>query len=296
VTLFAGHDLACRRGERLVFTGLSFRVATGAALLLRGPNGSGKSSLLRCMAGLLAPVAGMQIWDDQPIALDADAHRGRLRYLGHQDAVKPALTVLENLARVGRELQLQQLLPHLLLAAAEIGDIGGEHAGARDQLAPEGQQRIEGGAHVGAMAEIVAEIDHAVAADDARLERAMQGRELVGLAVDRRDGPHALALAQHGKLVAIGHARRFPDASCSRCDERDPPLANRRASHGTEISPMQKARALPIRERAGLARYRRSAKVAGQAAFSTCSSFLVAAVSSMASTAASSRTRRSSAA
>jgi heme exporter protein A len=113
VTLFAGHDLACRRGERLVFTGLSFRVAAGAALLLRGPNGSGKSSLLRCMAGLLAPVAGMQTWDDQPIALDADAHRCRLRYLGHQDAVKPALTVLENLAL------WQQL--HGLHDAAAIG-------------------------------------------------------------------------------------------------------------------------------------------------------------------------------
>ena len=97
MTLFAGHDLACRRGERLVFTALSFRVAAGGALLLRGPNGSGKSSLLRCMAGLLAPIAGTQTWDDRPLALDLDAHRGRLRYLGHQDAVKPALTVLENL-------------------------------------------------------------------------------------------------------------------------------------------------------------------------------------------------------
>jgi heme exporter protein A len=97
VTLFAGHDLACRRGERLVFAGLSFRVAAGGALLLRGPNGSGKSSLLRCMAGLLTPIAGTETWDDRPIALDVDAHRSRLRYLGHQDAVKPALTVLENL-------------------------------------------------------------------------------------------------------------------------------------------------------------------------------------------------------
>jgi heme exporter protein A len=98
VTLFAGQNLACRRGERLVFCGLSFRVAAGEALLLRGPNGSGKSSLLRCMAGLLAPVAGTQTWDDRPLALDPDGHRGRLRYLGHQDAVKPALSVLENLA------------------------------------------------------------------------------------------------------------------------------------------------------------------------------------------------------
>lgn len=113
MTLFAGHDLACRRGERLVFSGLSFRVAAGAALLLRGPNGSGKSSLLRCMAGLLTPVGGVQTWDEQPIALDVDVHRGRLRYLGHQDAVKPALTVLENLAL------WQQL--HGLRDAAAIG-------------------------------------------------------------------------------------------------------------------------------------------------------------------------------
>ncbi len=98
MTVFAGQDLACLRGERLVFSGLSFRVAAGETLLLRGPNGSGKSSLLRCMAGLLAPVAGTQTWNDRPVADDADSHRARLRYLGHQDAVKPALTVHENLA------------------------------------------------------------------------------------------------------------------------------------------------------------------------------------------------------
>lgn len=97
MTVFAGQDLACLRGERLVFTGLSFRIAAGEALLLRGPNGSGKSSLLRCMAGLLAPIAGAQTWNDQPIANDAESHRARLRYLGHQDAVKPTLTVRENL-------------------------------------------------------------------------------------------------------------------------------------------------------------------------------------------------------
>jgi heme exporter protein A len=98
VTVFAGQDLACLRGERLVFTGLSFRVAAGETLLLRGPNGSGKSSLLRCMAGLLAPIAGTLTWNDQPVADDTDGHCARLRYLGHQDAVKPALSVQENVA------------------------------------------------------------------------------------------------------------------------------------------------------------------------------------------------------
>lgn len=97
MSTFAGRDLTCQRGERLVFADLSFSVAAGGALLLRGPNGSGKSSLLRCMAGLLLPITGVQSWDGQSVAQDLETHRARLRYLGHQDAVKTALTVAENL-------------------------------------------------------------------------------------------------------------------------------------------------------------------------------------------------------
>jgi len=51
-------DLACRRGERLLFRGLSFDLAAGEALHLAGPNGIGKTSLLRIVAGLLRPFAG----------------------------------------------------------------------------------------------------------------------------------------------------------------------------------------------------------------------------------------------
>lgn len=51
-------DLACRRGERLLFRGLSFSLAAGEALQVAGQNGTGKSSLLRMLAGLLRPEAG----------------------------------------------------------------------------------------------------------------------------------------------------------------------------------------------------------------------------------------------
>ena len=84
----AATDLACLRGGRLVFAGLSFRLGPGGALVLTGPNGSGKSSLLRLVAGLVPAFAGTLDWTGAP---------GSIAYLGHQDAVKPALTVREAL-------------------------------------------------------------------------------------------------------------------------------------------------------------------------------------------------------
>ena len=94
---FEGRSLQCRRGGRDVFAGLDFDLPPGGALLLTGPNGSGKSSLLRLMAGLLRPAAGDLLWDGRPIAEAPEAHAGRLHYLGHLDAVKPVLSVAENL-------------------------------------------------------------------------------------------------------------------------------------------------------------------------------------------------------
>jgi heme exporter protein A len=98
MTSLTARDLACRRGERLVFQRLSFTLEAGGALLLTGPNGSGKSSLLRLLAGLLPPLSGALAWDGEPVARDPAAHRARLQYLGHLDALKPVLTVAETLA------------------------------------------------------------------------------------------------------------------------------------------------------------------------------------------------------
>ena len=86
------------RGGRQVFAGLSFALAPCDVLVLRGPNGSGKSSLLRLLAGFLVPAAGQIAWDGAAIALDPAAHRARLHYVGHADAVKGPLTARENLA------------------------------------------------------------------------------------------------------------------------------------------------------------------------------------------------------
>jgi heme exporter protein A len=95
---FTGSALACRRAERLVFRGLDFTLGAGEALVLRGPNGSGKSSLLRIMAGLAQAAAGRLEWDGADIAQDRWTHAARLAFVGHLDAIKPALTVAENLS------------------------------------------------------------------------------------------------------------------------------------------------------------------------------------------------------
>jgi heme exporter protein A len=87
-------ELACIRGGRQVFSGLRLELAGGEALQVTGPNGAGKSSLLRLLAGLVQPSAGRIALEggDPELTVGEQAH-----YLGHQDAVKPALSVRENL-------------------------------------------------------------------------------------------------------------------------------------------------------------------------------------------------------
>lgn len=89
-----GHSLTCVRGGHEIFAGLDLAVASGQALAVTGANGAGKSSLLRMIAGLL-PLAGGAIrleGGTDELTLAEQAH-----YLGHRDALKPSLTVRENL-------------------------------------------------------------------------------------------------------------------------------------------------------------------------------------------------------
>jgi len=98
MSIFSGQNLICVRGERTVFSGLDFNLDAGGALVLIGPNGSGKSSLLRLMTGLLPPFSGTVAWENTAIGEDPEAHGGRMHYVGHFDAVKPVLSVAENVA------------------------------------------------------------------------------------------------------------------------------------------------------------------------------------------------------
>ncbi|QGN54363.1 heme ABC exporter ATP-binding protein CcmA [Novosphingobium sp. Gsoil 351] len=79
----AAHDLACRRGDRVLFRGLGFALNPGEALHLAGPNGIGKSSLIRILVGLLRPYAGSVervgslALADERLALDGHLPLGR---------------------------------------------------------------------------------------------------------------------------------------------------------------------------------------------------------------------------
>ncbi|PVE24440.1 heme ABC transporter ATP-binding protein CcmA [Microvirga sp. KLBC 81] len=87
------NNLACDRGGRRIFEGVSFTLQPGEALVITGRNGAGKSSLLELLAGRLHPAAGKIIWEEA-------GERGLpecLHYVGHRDALKSALTAQENL-------------------------------------------------------------------------------------------------------------------------------------------------------------------------------------------------------
>jgi heme exporter protein A len=90
----AAIELACRRSGRAVFAGVNFSIESGAALLVTGRNGAGKSSLLRMVGGLLRPADGAITLDggDSELTIAEQSH-----YLGHLDAIKPSLSVGENL-------------------------------------------------------------------------------------------------------------------------------------------------------------------------------------------------------
>lgn len=88
-------DAAVRRGGRLLFEGLSLTVTPGEVWALTGPNGSGKTSLLRAIAGLVPLEAGEVAF---PGAEPSDARASGLHFVGHQDGLKPARTVAEELA------------------------------------------------------------------------------------------------------------------------------------------------------------------------------------------------------
>ena len=128
--MLTARALAAFRGGRLVFRDVDFDLAAGGALLLSGPNGSGKSTLLRILAGLTPAEAGVLSWNGADVLGDPVAHARRLAFVGHHDAVKPGLTVSENLSFVAR------MAPSGAPSGAQSGARGGSgHRGSAAAIA-----------------------------------------------------------------------------------------------------------------------------------------------------------------
>ena len=97
----AAVDLACRRGNRLLFKGVNLELQSGHALWLRGRNGCGKTSLLRLVVGLSSPESGRVLWAGTPIGRSNSFARERI-YIAHTNALKDDLTVIESLRFLAR--------------------------------------------------------------------------------------------------------------------------------------------------------------------------------------------------
>jgi heme exporter protein A len=114
----SGRGVRCVRGGREVFSGIDFEVSSGEALAVTGANGAGKTSLLRLIAGFLAAAGGSIALDgsEAELTLPEQAH-----YLGHRDALKPALSVMENLCFWREFLGGEMSDAHDSLAAVGLG-------------------------------------------------------------------------------------------------------------------------------------------------------------------------------
>jgi len=183
-------DLCARRGEATLFSGLSFRVPPGRALIVTGANGTGKTTLLRILAGLTLPWSGTLRWRGEAVAPLSPELRHDLLWSGHLPALKDELSAEENLhslvelaggraepAQVRAALEAVALLPQRALPARVLS---------------QGQRRRIGMARLALLKRPLWLLDEPATALDAA------GLALLGLLIGRH-------LAEGGCVIAATH-------------------------------------------------------------------------------------------
>ncbi len=98
-------NLTFERHDQPLFNQLNYTLNNGELLQVHGANGSGKSTLLRIIAGYIKPEHGAILWNHQPIFQHRDDYQQIIAYLGHENAIKPYLTVYENLKLINILMQ-----------------------------------------------------------------------------------------------------------------------------------------------------------------------------------------------
>ena len=97
MSFFEIKNISCIRGNKLLFKNLNFKLNNKQLLVIKGANGSGKTTLLKILSGLLNPISGSIIVNKRNINLSKDEYFKQFEYIGHENAIKNALTVRENL-------------------------------------------------------------------------------------------------------------------------------------------------------------------------------------------------------
>lgn len=158
--------MECVRGDRRLFSNVSFALAPGGFLQLTGPNGSGKTSLLRIIAGLMLPESGEIRWQGAKTSTLAEEYSRSITYIGHRNGVKEELTSLENLRVASGIAGTEITRDEARDALARVGLAGRENLPAR--FLSEGQRRrsalarlITCGTKLWLLDEVLASLDHA---------------------------------------------------------------------------------------------------------------------------------------
>lgn len=194
-------DLACMRGARRVFGGVSVDVAPGCLLRVVGANGAGKTSLLRMVCGLLAPSHGEVRWRGRPVQAQREALGRERVWLGHTAALKDDLSAAENIG-VAEALAGRPPRPDHALAALAAAGLGARaHQPVR--LLSQGQrQRVALARLLLAGTAALWVLDEPFNALDAAASSWLAG--LIGTHLDRGG---VVVLASH-QAVAVGDVRR----------------------------------------------------------------------------------------
>lgn len=132
--------LGCRRGGRLIFSDLSFTLASGEAVALTGRNGAGKSSLIAMICGRLRPDTGTIGCEGAGTSEDDAPLPELIHHLGHREGMKSALTARENLDTAQKllgapDLSVGAALDHVGLPHVAELPVGYLSAGQRRRVA-----------------------------------------------------------------------------------------------------------------------------------------------------------------